>query len=125
VGIDVPLARRLALLRDSGQVDADIADFLAQAVAQLADDIGVGLTDETFGTVVTHTALAFQRARRGEAIETWSSDHRDELAAFPEIVGRAESFASTAESRLHLAVPAKEREFIALHLAALSVRNAD
>jgi hypothetical protein len=124
VGIDAPLARRLELLRDSGQLDADISEFLATAFESVADDVGLELTDDTFGTALTHTALALQRARNGEAIEQWGSDHSDELAGFPQVVSRAESFATEAEQRLGLEVPAKEREFLALHLAALSVRSS-
>lgn len=122
--MDVSLVRRLELLRDSGQVDGDVAKFLFGALASVADDIGVRLSDDAFGTALTHMALAFQRARGGNAIEAWSSDHGDELAAFPEAVARAESLASDAERHLDLTLPAKEREFIALHLAALSVRDA-
>lgn len=124
MGIDAPLARRLELLRDSGQVDPDVAEFLTCAVVSVANDIGVTLSDDAFGPALTHVALAFQRARREEAIEVWSSDHGDELGAFPKVVARAESLASEAECRLGLTLPAKEREFIALHLAALTVRNA-
>jgi transcriptional regulatory protein LevR len=124
MGSDASLARRIELLRDSGQVDPDIAEFLPTAVAAVAEDIGVTVSDDSFGPALTHMALAFQRARRGDAIEAWSSDHGDELAAFPRIVARAELLASEAERRLGLTLPAKEREFIALHLAALTVRSA-
>jgi cell wall assembly regulator SMI1 len=73
---------------------------------------------------MTHTALALQRARAGEAIDSWSSDHRDELSGFPEAVAGAEAFANEAERRLDLRLPAQEREFLALHLASLSLRES-
>jgi hypothetical protein len=122
VAIDPQLGTRLELLEGSGQIDADVAGFLRESVPSLATELALPLDDETFGTPMTHTALALQRARRGEAIEEWEGSHADELAAFPQIVAAAEAFATRAETRLDLTLPPQEREFLALHFAALSLR---
>jgi transcriptional regulatory protein LevR len=122
VGTDPHLAERLRLLQASGQVDPEIVGFLDQHVPRLARELELKLADDTFGTAITHTALALQRARQGQAIEEWSSEHADELAGFPAIVAISEEFADRAEADLGLTVPGKEREFLALHLAALSLR---
>jgi transcriptional regulatory protein LevR len=122
VGIDSQLARRLELLRESGQVDAEIAAFLEDEVPALAEELKLELDDETFGTAITHTAMALQRARNGEAIEHWATSHAGELNDFPQAVATADRFASRAEQRLALTVPPQEREFLALHLASLTLR---
>lgn len=119
---DPQLAERLRLLQASGQVDAEIARFLDEQVPQLARELELELADDTFGTAITHTALALQRSRNGEAIEEWSSEHSDELAGFTAIVAVSNEFADRAEGQLGVTVPAKEREFLALHLVALSLR---
>jgi hypothetical protein len=123
VGIDPQLDRRLELLEVSGQLDADVAQFLRESVPPLAADLALPLDDETFGTALTHTALALQRARNGAAIEEWEGSHADELAPFPQVVAGAEAFASRAEAELHVTLPAQEREFLALHFAALLLRS--
>jgi transcriptional antiterminator len=121
--LDQRLEERLSLLQNSEQIDGDVAGFMRTSLAELGAALDLEVTDEQFGTLCTHTALALQRARDGEAIESWETDHSDELAAHPREVEAAEQFARQAESTLKLEVPAQERQFIALHLASLSARG--
>ena len=120
--IDPGLAQRLELLERSGQIDGQIARFLETSLPRVANELGVTLTDDAFGTAATHTALALQRARKGEAIEEWSSEHAKELEEFPHAVACADDFARDAETQLGVTVPSKEREFLALHLASVALR---
>ena len=122
MGIDSQLGRRLELLRDSGQVDAEIAAFLQDEVPAIAEELKLELSDETFGPAITHTAMALQRARNGEAIERWATSHAGELSDFPQAVATADKFASHAEQQLSLTVPPQEREFLALHLASMTLK---
>jgi transcriptional regulatory protein LevR len=120
--LDARLEDRLALLERSSQVDADVAAFLGPALSELADRFELEANDETFGSLCTHTALALQRARNQQAISSWDTDHTDELRDHPAQVDAAERFASRAEAELGLTLPAQERDFIALHLASVSLR---
>jgi transcriptional regulatory protein LevR len=121
--LDADLEKRLSLLETSGQVDADIAGFLRGSLSQLAGELNLKVTDEAFGSLSTHTAMAFQRVRDGEAVETWEVDHADELEQHPRELELATRFARDAHSTLSLDVPPQEVEFIALHLASLSLRG--
>jgi transcriptional regulatory protein LevR len=121
--LDQRLEERLSLLQGSEQVDGDVAAFMRKSLAELGARLGLEVTDEHFGTLCTHTALALQRARDGASISSWETDHSDELGAHPCEVAAAEEFADGAESILSVEVPAQEREFIALHLASLSMRR--
>jgi transcriptional antiterminator len=116
---DAQLETRLSLLESSGQVDPDIVSFVRNSIPGLATTVGQPLTDATYGALITHTLLALQRARAGESITSWDSDHGDELDGFPDATAAAERFTTDAAEQLALALPAQEREFLALHLAAI------
>jgi transcriptional antiterminator len=119
VEADAQLETRLSLLHSSGQVDEDIVEFVRASTPALAEAGGLPPTDETYGSLITHTLLALQRVRAGEGLTAWDTDHSAELAAFPNAVVAAETFAERARQQLGVEVPAQEREFMALHLAAI------
>jgi transcriptional regulatory protein LevR len=116
--IDPALTQRLDLLRQSGQVDGDVAAFLAIWLVRTSASLGLEATERNFATLMTHTALAVQRARRGEAIEDWTADHTDELAGAPKATLAADQLVAEAYNELKLRLPRQERDFVALHLAA-------
>jgi hypothetical protein len=113
------LAKRLELLQTSGQVDGDIAEFIAASLARIGDRLGLQVDDDSFGRLATHLAMALQRARDGEQVESWEVDHSDELAQFPDQVALAQSLIAEAQDRLGAQLAPPERDFVALHLAAL------
>jgi hypothetical protein len=117
--LDEQLQTRFALLRSSGLADADIVEFMGSALADLERAVGRPATDTEFGGLVTHTTLALQRVRKGEAVTEWEVDHSEELAAFPGALRASEAFAARAAADLGLDLPAQERQFMALHLAAV------
>jgi transcriptional regulatory protein LevR len=119
--LDQRLEERLSLLQESEQIDGDVAAFLRSSLPGLGATLDLEVTDAAFGSLCTHNALALQRARDGDAIKTWETDHAGELEAYPREVAAAEDFVRRAESELDVEVPDQERIFIALHLASLSV----
>lgn len=122
MALDPPLEARLALLQKSGQIDSDVAEFMAWALAEIEQRLDTEVREGSFGTLCTHTAMALQRAKSGNQIESWESEH-GELEMFPDAVSLAESLASSAEDRLGASLSPPEREFIALHLASVAQRN--
>lgn len=122
--IEESLKTRLDLLRNSGQVDPDVATFVAGWLRDAGDALSVDVTEANFAMFCTHTALALQRARRGEAIEDWSADHSAELARVPQAISVADDFVRLASERLNVELPRQERDFVALHLAAMTMRSA-
>jgi transcriptional antiterminator len=119
VELDAGLRTRLSLLQQSGQVDADVAEFMGDAVGELCRTLGRPLTDEAAGALVTHTALALQRARAGQSVTEWEVDHSEELAAYPRALAAAAAFVQRAGDQLGLRLPEQEEQFMALHLAAI------
>jgi hypothetical protein len=113
------LQRRLDLLRDSEQIDSDVAKFMAWALEEIGARTEIEVREETLGTLCTHTSLALQRARDGKQVESGRS-RGDELASYPWAVQLAESIAAAAERDLGVELSRQEHEFIALHLAAAS-----
>jgi transcriptional antiterminator len=121
-GLDPGLRRRLDLLRDSGQVDPDIAEFLESALPELAARVGVPATEETLATLTSHVALALQRIRRGEALREWKGAGADELADSPELLQAAGDFTERASAVAGGEVPQQELVFIAMHLGAARLK---
>jgi hypothetical protein len=113
------LQLRLSLLRDSKQVDAEVADFMTWALEEIGERTEIEVGEDTLGTLCTHTSLALQRARDGAQVESGRS-RSEELAPYPWAVELAESIAAAAERDLNVDLSRTEREFIALHLAAAS-----
>lgn len=116
------LRDRIALLRESDQIDSDVADFLVWALQEIELRTGMEVGETTFATLCTHTALALQRARNGDQVESSDSSH-EELKNFPWATELGEEIAGAAETRLGVSLSRPERDFIALHLAAASQRQ--
>jgi hypothetical protein len=123
MNVDESLQRRLDLLRDSEQIDSDVASFMAWALEEIGARTEIGVCEKTLGTLCTHTSLALQRARDGKQVESGRS-REDELASFPWAVEVAESIAAAADRDLGVELSRQEREFIALHLAAASQESS-
>lgn len=117
------LEKRLQLLESSGQVDADVTEFIASSLERIGERLGLAVDDESFGRLATHLAMALQRARDGEQVESWEVDHSDELARFPAEVSLAGSLIAEAQDRLGAQLAPPERDFVALHLAALRAQG--
>lgn len=118
------LERRLDLLLDSGQIDSDIAAFVRDALPHLAAAVGQTPDADQFASLCTHSALALQRERNGASIQAWDVDHTGELAGHPRAMTAARAFVERAATELGLTLPARECDFVALHLAAIESRAA-
>jgi hypothetical protein len=122
MSLDESLQYRLDLLRDSEQIDSDVATFMAWALEEIGSRTRIEVCEKTLGTLCTHTSLALQRARDGKQVESGRS-RGDELASFPWAVEVADSIEAAAERDLGVELSRQEREFIALHLAAASLES--
>jgi hypothetical protein len=100
-------------------MDSAVADFMTLALEEIGERTEIEVCEKTLGTLCTHTSLALQRARDGKQVESGRS-RGEELTSFPWAVEVAESIAAAAERDLGVELSRQEREFIALHLAAVS-----
>jgi hypothetical protein len=119
MSLDHSLQRRLDLLRQSEQIDPEVANFMTWALEEIGTRTEIEVREETVGTLCTHTSLALQRARDGAQVESGRS-RSEELAPYPWAVELADSIVLAAERDLGARLSQQEREFIALHLAAAS-----
>jgi hypothetical protein len=120
--MDLNLESRLELLHDSGQASTDVVAFTRREMLRLGDELGVPVENDRAGMLVSHLALALQRATHGEP--STSPEGVTELIA-AELDQRsryrdqARVLAARALEELQAPLPDFEIDFIALHLAAL------
>ncbi|GGO48034.1 hypothetical protein GCM10012287_22070 [Streptomyces daqingensis] len=118
------LTLRIQLFRESGQVRAEVADFVRAELEALAGD-GRTVTEETAGMLTSHLMMALHRAQNGEPIEAPDGQEAiaAELAEVPTAVDTAQQIADRAEQRLGASLPPSEVAYLALHMAVLDRRS--
>jgi len=119
------LALRIKLFRETGQVRADVADFVERELEGLAR-AGLPVSEETAGMLTSHLMMALNRLQNGEALEEASTDEHitAELADHPRAVGMAQQIAVRAGRALGAALlPDSEINYLAMHLAVLAGRS--
>ena len=116
--------RRLALLRDSGQASRDVIDFVHREMTALAGELGISLESDGAGMLGNHLVLALQRAVSGEPYDGGAQLQgllESELEAHPQARHCADQVADHARTTLNADLPQGERNYVAIHLAALLV----
>lgn len=114
------LALRIQLFRETGQVRAEVAEFVHDELEALAMT-GRTVTEETAGMLTSHMMMALTRLVNGEALKAFPTDESvaAELAGRPEAVELAQQIAVRAEQSLGAPLPRSEVNFLALHVAVL------
>ncbi len=118
------LALRIQLFRETGQVRAEVAEFVEDELESLAAS-GRTVAEDTAGMLTSHLMMALTRLVDGEAIEEFPTDESvaAELAERPEAVERAGQIAVRAQRTLGALLPRSEINFLAMHLAVLDQRS--
>ncbi|MDQ8701852.1 transcriptional antiterminator [Streptomyces sp. LHD-70] len=119
--MDEPLALRIRLFRDTGQVRPEVAEFVTAELAGLAAE-GHTVSEESAGLLTSHLLLALTRLLDGEPIAEFPTDEQvaAELAAHPEAVALARAVGVRAQRELGACLPESEVNFLGLHLAVLA-----
>lgn len=117
------LALRIQVFRETGQVRAEVAEFVQDELEMLAVS-GRPVTEETAGMLTSHLMMALTRLVNGEALEEFPTDESvaAELASRPGAVELAQQIAGRAQQSLGTRLPLCEINFLALHLAVLEAR---
>jgi PRD domain len=120
------LALRIQLFRETGQVRAEVAEFVGNELETLAVT-GRTVTEETAGMLTSHLMMALTRLVNGEALAEFPTDESvaAELADRPEAVELAEQIAGRALQVLGALLPRCEINFLAMHLAVLDQRSPE
>ncbi len=123
--MDADLERRLEFFEQHGQVDADLCRFVRGELELLAAD-GVPVTEESAGMFATHLLMALQRVRAGEPVEVPESADliAVQLQGQEAAVARAARLAERGRSDHGVQLPPHEVDFVALHIATLTVSPA-
>jgi hypothetical protein len=118
------LALRIQLFRETGQVRADVAEFVEDELNGLALT-GRSVTEESAGMLTSHLMTALTRLVNGEALKEFPTDESvaAELADQPEAIALAQQIAVRAQRTLGALLPGTEINFLAMHLAVLDERS--
>ncbi|NBE53119.1 transcriptional antiterminator [Streptomyces boluensis] len=121
---DEPLAFRIRLFRDSGQVRPEVAAFVAAELVALAAE-GHTVTEESAGLLTSHLLMALTRLLDGEPIAGSDADGQiaAELSGHPTALARARAVALRAGRELGAVLPESEVNFLGMHLAVLAQRS--
>jgi hypothetical protein len=124
--LDEKLALRIQLFRETGQVRAEVADFVENELKGLVR-AGLPVCEETAGMLTSHLMMALNRLLSGESLEDPAADVQmaAELADRPGAVRLARQIAVRAERTLGAGpLPESETGYLAMHLAVLAQRPA-
>ncbi|MDR1977590.1 MAG: hypothetical protein LBQ42_02535 [Synergistaceae bacterium] len=107
---------RVQLLRDSGQIGDATAAQVKNLIRFLEESTGTALTEDNAAMLVTHFAVAVERAYRGESVNAMENVTRFQVTASPDYP-RAESLLDAWLKAENVPfVHENERDFLLLHL---------
>ena len=110
---------RFDMLEESGQITALARWMTVNALARIAQDFGLTLTEDNASQFATHVAMAFSRLQRGEEEAPLSEALRDEVREHPREREVVRQIMGEAEPVLDRDVPDSEIDYMTVHLCAL------
>ena len=119
------LVLRIQLFRETGQVRAEVAEFVEGELRGLAR-AGLPVSEETAGMLTSHLMMALNRLLDGESLDDPAAGEHmaAELAERPDAVRLAQQIAARARRDLGTAaLPESETGYLAMHLAVLTARH--
>lgn len=112
-------AERFDLLEEAGQVTR-LARLLTEYVlTQIAENLGVELTEENAAPFVTHVAIALTRLNRGDQVVAHSAVVEDEIEDRVRETELVVSLLTECEEFLGRPVPRAEAAYVTVHLCAI------
>ena len=109
---------RLDMLEESGQLTTLARWLTENALARVAGELGVTLTEDNAAQFVTHLAIALNRLQRGEPVEP-SAVVSDEVREYPREQAVMRRVMNECEEVLDRHVPDAEVDYMTVHLCAL------
>jgi transcriptional regulatory protein LevR len=115
----MPFEERFRLLMASGQASENSIAATRQALEQVEAHYGIELSEELGASLASHLGITLQRLLSGEPLAQVPDVVWQELQAYPEELGLAESIVADLERRLNLSIARDEVGFIAVHLCKI------
>lgn len=110
---------RLQLLEDSGQIQKNTALHLKKLIAFLEDQTGLKLEESNAAMLITHFAIALERAAKKESIGPMDESACTQIQSSP-FYSRAQDLLDQWLSDETLPeMPINEKDFLLLHLCVL------
>jgi hypothetical protein len=124
--MDPELERRIAFFMNAGQIDGDLCAFVRAELITLAES-GYVITEDTAAMFTSHLLTALQRVRHGMPLDDPPAAEliEAELAGRADAVSLAQALAARADAGSGVGLPAREVDYVALHIASLPQRAAD
>ena len=120
----MPFEERFGLLITSGQASETSIAATRKALEQVEAHYGIELSEESGASLASHLAITLQRLLSGESLAQVPDVVWQELQAYPEELGLAESIVSDLEGHLNLSIARDEVGFIAVHLCKIRSESA-
>jgi hypothetical protein len=111
---------RLTLLHTTGVISDGVRDSLAGALQLLGEALGDALDDDTGQMLITHLAMAAERASQGEALTAAPENLSEELEGKQGSLELADQVLRTIERDLSVSFPEAEVNLVAIYIATLS-----
>ena len=113
------IARRLALLEESGQIGLRVRSLADRIVADVQRRYSVEFADDDAAFFVTHLALALGRVERGDPEPELPAVMEAQVAGFPDELRAAEELLAPCVEAFGRPAPRVEILYVALYLASL------
>ncbi len=120
----MPFEERFRLLIASGQASETSIAATRQALEQVEAHYGIELGEELGASLASHLGITLQRLLSGESLAQVPDVVWQELQAYPEELGLAESIVADLEGHLKLSIARDEVGFIAVHLCKIRSESA-
>jgi transcriptional regulatory protein LevR len=117
--VSTEFRERLDMLEESGQVTSLVRWMTENAVARIAQEFGIRLTEDNASQFVTHMAMALARLQRGDTEAPPSAALADEIADRDRERDLMRRIMDECEEVLDREIPESELDYMTVHLCAL------
>lgn len=124
--MDDLLQARLEVYEAMDAIDPRIPSYLRAMVQELSQAMDVDPTDDNFGMLVSHFAMALDRAMKGQGETEAPAESllADISLHAPSAMSQAEGLSQQMSELLGINLTASEVSFLALHLGTLAITHA-
>jgi transcriptional regulatory protein LevR len=112
------LNNRLIILKDAKQIDEDIYTKLLNIISIFKRKLDIELTEENGAMFITHLAVALQRIKKGQPVNTPEEDVFSEVRN-SQYFSKASLMAENIEKTVGIYIPEGEKKFLIIHVCAL------
>lgn len=112
------LTIRLQILKDAGQLSSENFEGILRIIEMFQRELNIKLTEENGAMLITHLAVAVERIKRNEPVDSIDADIYEEVKNSSRFKGAGAAL-KLVEGELGIDIPENEKTFIMMHICAL------